>query len=150
MTSEQTPVLWPLIAGAGACRRRARRSGVDLLSGGAFYCDPLGWVKDDAIPVTNPNVFVFGKPGRGKSGTVKVFCLRMMDFGYRVLVLGDTKDEYEALCRALGVEPFVIGHGLPTRVNPLDVGPLGVGVGAAGRRRRRPAGGASCSTGGWR
>ena len=101
--------------------------GIDLLSGGAFYCDPLGWVKQDGIPVTNPNVFVFGKPGRGKSGTVKIFCLRMMDFGYRVLVLGDTKDEYESMCRALGVEPFVIGHGLPARVNPLDVGPLGSG-----------------------
>jgi hypothetical protein len=70
-------------------------------------------------------VFVFGKPGRGKSGTVKIFCLRMMDYGYRVLILGDTKDEYEPLCRALGVEPFVIGHGLPTRVNPLAIGPLG-------------------------
>ena len=73
--------------------------------------------------MTNPNVFVFGKPGRGKSATVKVFCLRMMDFGYRVLILGDTKDEYEALCRALGVEPFAIGHGLagpdqPARARP--------------------------------
>ena len=126
MTSEQTPVLWPLIAGQGMPPTGAQM-GVDLLSGGAFYCDPLGWVKDDSIPVTNPNVFVFGKPGRGKSGTVKVFCLRMMDFGYRVLILGDTKDEYEALSRALGVEPFVIGHGLPARVNPLDIGPLGVG-----------------------
>ena len=126
MTSEQTPVLWPLIAGQGLPPTGAQ-IGVDLLSGGAFHCDPLGWVKDDAIPVTNPNVFVFGKPGRGKSGTVKVFCLRMMDFGYRVLILGDTKDEYEALCRALGVEPFVIGHGLPARVNPLDAGPLGSG-----------------------
>ena len=126
MTSEQTPVLWPLIAGQGLPPSGAQL-GVDLLSGGAFYCDPLGWVKDDAIPVTNPNVFVFGKPGRGKSATVKVFALRMMDFGYRVLILGDTKDEYEALCRALGVEPFVIGHGFPTRVNPLDIGPLGQG-----------------------
>ncbi len=124
MTSEQTPALWPLIAGHGLPPTGAQ-IGVDLLSGGAFYCDPLGWVKDDDIPVTNPNVFIFGKPGRGKSGTVKVFCLRMMEFGYRVLILGDTKDEYEGLCRALGVEPFVIGHGLPTRVNPLDVGPLG-------------------------
>ncbi len=124
MTSEQTPVLWPFISGQGLPPTGALM-GVDLLSGGAFYCDPLGWVKDDAIPVTNPNVFVFGKPGRGKSGTVKVFCLRMMDFGYRVLVLGDTKDEYEGLCRALGVEPIVIGHGLSARVNPLDLGPLG-------------------------
>ena len=125
MTSEQTPALWPLIA-SQALAPTGAQIGVDLLSGGAFYCDPLGWVKDDGIPVTNPNVFVFGKPGRGKSGTVKIFCLRMMDFGYRVLVLGDTKDEYEGMCRALGVEPFVIGHGLSARVNPLDIGPLGV------------------------
>jgi hypothetical protein len=126
MTSEQTPVLWPLIAAQGLPPTGAQM-GIDLLSGGAFYCDPMGWVKDDALPVTNPNVFVFGKPGRGKSGTVKIFCLRMLDFGYRVLILGDTKDEYEALCRALGVEPFRIGHGLPARVNPLDIGPLGAG-----------------------
>ena len=126
MTSEQTPVFWPLIAANGLPPTGAQM-GIDLLSGGAFYCDPVGWVTDDEIPVTNPNVFVFGKPGRGKSGTVKIFCLRMMDFGYRVLILGDTKDEYEALCRALGVEPFVIGHGLPARVNPLALGPLGHG-----------------------
>ena len=124
MTSEQTPVFWPLIAANGLPPTGAQM-GIDLLSGGAFYCDPFGWVTDDTVPVTNPNVFVFGKPGRGKSGTVKIFCLRMMDYGYRVLILGDTKDEYEALCRALGVEPFVIGHGLPTRVNPLAIGPLG-------------------------
>lgn len=126
MTSEQTPVLWPLIAAQGLPPTGAQM-GIDLLSGGAFYCDPLGWVKDDGIGVTNPNVFVFGKPGRGKSGTVKIFCLRMMEFGYRVLILGDTKDEYEGLCRALGTEPFVIAHGFPARVNPLDLGPLGDG-----------------------
>jgi hypothetical protein len=126
MTSEQTPVFWPLIAANGLPPTGAQM-GIDLLSGGAFYCDPFGWVTDDTVPVTNPNVFVFGKPGRGKSGTVKIFCLRMMDYGYRVIILGDTKDEYEALCRALGVEPFVIGHGMPTRVNPLAIGPLGHG-----------------------
>jgi hypothetical protein len=138
MTSEQTPVFWPLIAANGLPPTGAQM-GIDLLSGGAFYCDPVGWVTDDEIPVTNPNVFVFGKPGRGKSGTVKVFCLRMMDFGYRVLILGDTKDEYAALCRALGVEPFVIGHGLPARVNPLALGPLGHGwdtLSAAEAQRR--------------
>ena len=113
--------------------------GIDLLSGGTFCCDPVGWVTDPAVPVTNPNVFVFGKPGRGKSATVKVFCLRMMDFGYRVLILGDTKDEYQPLCRALGVEPFVIGPGQPTRINPLAIGPLGqdwAGLPAAEARRR--------------
>ena len=126
MTSEQTPVVWPLIASNGLPPTGAQM-GIDLLSGGAFYCDPIGWVINDDIPVTNPNMVVFGKPGRGKSGTVKVFCLRMLAFGYRVLILGDTKDEYEPMCRALGVEPFVVGHGLRARVNPLAFGPLGHG-----------------------
>lgn len=123
MTSEQTPVLWPIIAGAGLPPTGAPM-GFNVLSGGTFYCDPMGWVADDSIPVTNPNVFIFGKPGRGKSALVKAFMLRMIRFGYRSLVLGDVKDEYEDISRALGVDPFRIGPGLPGRINPLDLGPL--------------------------
>ena len=119
MTSDQAPVLWPLIAAPGLPPTGAQM-GIDHLSGGSFYADPNGWVLDDAIPVTNPNIFAFGKPGRGKSGTVKAFCLRMMDFGYRTLILGDPKDEYEKLCRALGVQPFAIGHGLGAVVRAPD------------------------------
>lgn len=126
MTSDQAPILWPLIAAPGLPPTGAQM-GVDLLSGGSFYADPIGWTLDEAIPVTNPNVMMFGKPGRGKSGTAKAFVLRMMDFGYRALVLGDVKDEYEPLCRALGVTPFAIGPGLPARINPLSLGPLGQG-----------------------
>lgn len=124
MTSDQAPVLWPFISTPGLPPTGAQM-GIDHLSGGAFYADPIGWVLDDRISVTNPNIFSFGKPGRGKSATTKAFCMRMMDFGYRTLVLGDTKDEYAALCRQLGVEPFAVGHGLPTRINPLAIGPLG-------------------------
>ena len=123
MTSDQAPVWWPLIATPGLPPTGAQL-GIDQLSGGSFYADPNGWVLSDDVPVTNPNIFAFGKPGRGKSGTVKAFALRMMDFGYRTLILGDPKDEYEKLCRAFGVEPFVIGHGLPARINPLAFGPL--------------------------
>ncbi|MEJ7742384.1 MAG: hypothetical protein WKF73_07460 [Nocardioidaceae bacterium] len=47
----------------------------------------------------------------------------MMDFGYRTLILGDPKDEYEKLCRAFGVEPFAIGHGLPLENQPAGVRP---------------------------
>ncbi|MGB3763739.1 MAG: ATP-binding protein, partial [Ornithinimicrobium sp.] len=54
-------------------------------------------------------------------------CNRMLQFGYRVLILGDPKDEYEKLCRAYGVSPFAVGPGMSTRVNPLAKGPLGVG-----------------------
>ncbi|MDR7254968.1 hypothetical protein J2X46_003970 [Nocardioides sp. BE266] len=125
MTSEETPVLWPLISGDGLPPWGAEM-GYDVLSGGKFYCDPMGWVLDDSIPVTNPNIFIFGKPGRGKSATVKAFMIRMIKFGYRSLVLGDVKDEYEDLARFLGVTPFRIGPGLPGRINPLDLGPLGL------------------------
>jgi hypothetical protein len=126
MTSDQAPVLWPFIATPGLPPTGAQM-GIDLLSGGSFYADPHGWVLDDSVPVTNPNMFIFGKPGRGKSATVKALLLRMMDFGYRALILGDPKDEYQLLCRALGVEPLAIGPGLPSRINPLSFGPLGDG-----------------------
>ncbi|GGB21915.1 ATP-binding protein [Flexivirga endophytica] len=126
MTSEQAPVFWPFIAAPGLPPTGAQM-GIDELSGGSFFADPLGWTLDDSVPVTNGNIFSFGKPGRGKSGTTKAFCLRMMDFNYRTLVCGDPKDEYEPLCRALNVEPFAVGHGMPTRINPISFGPLGEG-----------------------
>jgi hypothetical protein len=126
MTADQTPVLWPLVA-SPALPPRGAQMGIDLFSRCSFYADPNGWVLDPDIPVSNPNLFCFGKPGMGKSATVKAFCLRMMGFGYRVLVLGDPKDEYEILCRTLGVEPIAIGQGLPARINPLAFGPLGEG-----------------------
>ncbi|WP_375504463.1 ATP-binding protein [uncultured Jatrophihabitans sp.] len=124
MTSEQVGGVWPLIAGDGLPSTGAQM-GVDFLSGGAFHVDPIGWTLGGVAGVTNPNMMFFGAPGRGKSGTVKMFCLRMMAYAYRTLILGDVKDEYEPLCRALGVEPHVVGHGLPARINPLDFGPLG-------------------------
>jgi len=123
MSSDQAPVFWPFIATPGLPPTGAQM-GIDVLSGSAFYADPLGWVLRDDIPVTNPNVFCFGKPGTGKSATGKAFCLRMTDFGYRILILGDVKDEYEDLCRFFGVEPFVVGPGMSARINPLDFGPL--------------------------
>ena len=126
MTSDQAPVFWPFVS-APALPPTGAQMGVDQLSGGSFYCDPFGWVLRDDVPATNPNIFQFAKPGTGKSGTTKAFCTRMMPFGYRTLVLGDPKDEYESLCRALGVEPFAIGPGLPARINPLAMGPLGHG-----------------------
>lgn len=126
MTSDQAPVLWPFIATPGLPPTGAAM-GIDLLAGGTFHADPFGWVLRDDVPVTNPNVICFGKPGRGKSATTKAFVLRMMDVGYRTLVLGDPKDEYEPLCRLLGVDPIRIGPGLPARINPLAFGPLADG-----------------------
>ena len=139
MTSDQAPVFWPFIS-APALPPTGAQMGIDQLSGGSFYLDPFGWVLADQVPVTNPNIFQFAKPGLGKSGTTKAFCNRMMPFGYRTLVLGDPKDEYEASCRAHGVEPFVIGPGMSTRINPLAKGPL-----AHGWSRLSARGGAATS-----
>jgi hypothetical protein len=124
MTSEQVGGVWPLIAADGLPPIGALM-GIDQLSGGAFYADPIGWTLAGTAGVTNPNVMIFGAPGQGKSGTVKIFSLRMMAYGYRTLILGDVKDEYEGLCHSLGVAPHAVGHGLPARINPLDFGPLG-------------------------
>lgn len=126
MTSDQAPAFWPFIP-TPALPPTGAQMGIDVASGAAFHCDPLGWVVRPDVPITNPNIMCFGKPGMGKSGTTKAFILRMMDFGYRSLILGDTKDEYEGLCRFLGVEPIALGTGLGARVNPLALGPLGHG-----------------------
>ncbi|OLT43910.1 ATP-binding protein [Serinicoccus sp. CNJ-927] len=126
MTSEQAAALWPLITGPGLPATGAF-IGMDVLSGAAHYCDPHGWTLNPDVPVTNPNIMVFGKPGTGKSATVKAFCLRSIDFGYRILVPGDPKDEYEDLARFLGVAPIAVGPGMAARVNPLSLGPLGQG-----------------------
>jgi hypothetical protein len=123
MTSDQAGVLWPFVA-APALPPTGAQMGIDYFSGSSFYFDPNAWVKDDQIPVTNSNIVVQGKPGMGKSATIKAMIIRMSDFGYRTLILGDPKDEYEDLCRFMGAEPIVIGHGHPGRINPLSWGPL--------------------------
>ncbi len=126
MTSDQAPVLWPFVTGP-AIPPRGAQMGIDYLSRTSFHADPNGWVLDENIPVSNPNMITFGKPGMGKSATVKAFVLRMLGFGYKALVLGDVKDEYEPLCRAVGVTPIAIGQGLNARINPLEFGPLKLG-----------------------
>ena len=148
MTSDQAPVFWPFIA-APVLPPTGAQMGIDELSGGSFYCDPIGWVLDDEIPVTNPNVFVFGKPGTGKSSYVKAFIIRMIDFGYRALILGDPKDEYEAAV------PGVRGDPVRDRPRPADPDqparhrPARRRLGHAWTRTRPSGGRRSSSPAGW-
>jgi len=113
--------LFPLLAANGVPALGARM-GYDTLSGGAFYCHPIEWVLRGVA--TNPNLVLFGEPGRGKSSTVVAFCLRMMLFGIKTLISGDLKGEYTPLLHALGVTPIALGSGSPARLNALDLGPL--------------------------
>ena len=77
MTSDQAPVLWPFVTSPGLPPRGAQM-GIDYFSRASFYADPNGWVLDPNVPVSNPNMFTFGKPGMGKSATAKAFVLRML------------------------------------------------------------------------
>lgn len=113
--------LFPLLAANGIPALGAR-IGYDALSGGAFYCHPIEWVLMGLA--TNPNMVIFGEPGRGKSSTVVAFLLRMMPFGIKTLISGDVKGEYSPLLRALGVAPIALGRGSSARLNALDLGPL--------------------------
>ncbi|WP_211240462.1 type VI secretion protein [Haloglycomyces albus] len=97
--------------------------GVDCQSGGSFSCHPIEWVVQGYT--TNPNFLVTGIPGAGKSATVKSLAFRLMAYGIKTFILGDLKNEYAPVARAVGVEPVAIGPGLSARLNPLDAGPLG-------------------------
>ena len=100
--------------------------GVDCLTGGAFSCHPIEWLHSGLI--TNPNMLITGVPGAGKSAAIKSLAMRLMAYGVKTFVLGDIKNEYAALSRALGVEPVELGPGLGARLNPLDAGPLGMNL----------------------
>ena len=120
--SSEVGGLFPLLA-ANPTPPVGARMGYDALSGSAFYCHPIEWVLREGL-ATNPNLMIFGEPGRGKSSTVVAFCLRMMLFGVKTLISGDVKGEYTPLLRALGVTPIALGRGSSHRLNALDLGPL--------------------------
>ena len=121
-STAQVQGLYPWLHGAPlpAC---GAYLGVDCLSGAAFSCHPVEWLHRGLI--TNPNLLITGVPGAGKSATIKALALRLMAYGVRTFVVGDVKNEYAPLARALGVTPVELGPGLGSRLNPLDAGPLG-------------------------
>jgi type IV secretory pathway VirB4 component len=118
----QVQGLYPWLHGAGVPAAGAY-IGVDCLSGGAFACHPVEWLRRGLI--TNPNLLVTGVPGAGKSATLKALAVRLAAYGVKTLVAGDLKNEYAPLARAFGTAPVELGPGLPARLNPLDAGPLG-------------------------
>ncbi len=94
--------------------------GQDLYSGASFVYDP--WVLYQAGIITAPNVVLAGIVGSGKSSLAKSLYTRSLPFGRRVYVPGDPKGEHTAIARAVGGRAIQLGHGLPTRLNPLDEG----------------------------
>ncbi|WP_019482642.1 ATP-binding protein [Arthrobacter sp. TB 23] len=94
--------------------------GQDLYSGGSFVYDP--WVLYARGVITAPNVVLAGIVGSGKSSLAKSLYTRSLPFGRRVYIPGDPKGEHTAVAEAVGGQAIVLGHGLNTRLNPLDEG----------------------------
>ena len=98
--------------------------GLDLLAGGSEFC----WDPFDAYAagvVTNPNCWILGEPGNGKSALVKCLLWRMAgiygtgDNG-RWFAIADPKGEYAPLGERLGLTTVRLAPGGVTRVNPLE------------------------------
>jgi hypothetical protein len=121
-TTTQLCGLFPFTAASGA-PASGTPVGRDLLSGEVVCLDPIAWMR--AGLVTNPGVFLAGEPGIGKSVLSKRLVTGAVDAGTGVIILGDTKPDYDKLTRHLGGQVIKIGRGLD-RLNPLDAGPLGV------------------------
>jgi hypothetical protein len=120
-TTVQACGLWPYTLGAGA-PLAGTVIGRHQMSGEVVCLDPLSWL--GAGLTTNPNMFVLGQPGTGKSTLVKRLAMGAAARGDTVLVLGDVRPDYVALTEYLGGQVIRIGRGLDT-INPLDPGPLG-------------------------
>ena len=98
--------------------------GPDLLAGGAEFCwDPFDAYQANII--TNPNAWVLGEPGNGKSALIKCLLWRMTGvYGKgRWIAIVDPKGEYRLLAEELGLNIIRLSPGGTVRINPLAPGP---------------------------
>ena len=123
-TTAQACGMYPFTAGSGS-PVAGTPVGRHMLWGEVVCLDPLAWLR--AGLVTNPGVFMLGEPGIGKSVMAKRLITGAVAAGTRVLILGDTKPDYDKLTRHLGGQVIHLGRGLDT-INPLDPGPLGAAL----------------------
>lgn len=114
-TTATLQACWP--APSSPPNRRGVLIGVDQHHQ-PFRFDP--WELYDARIITNPNIFIVGQIGRGKSSLVKTLLHRSILHGRRAAVI-DPKGEYGPLAQAVGGQPIVLGPGSDVRLNPLDL-----------------------------
>jgi len=111
----------------GSFGHRGTYVGLDLLAGGAEFC----WDPFEAYAaglVTNPNGWVLGEPGNGKSALIKCLLWRQNAvYGTgpngRWTAIADPKGEYAVLAEHLGLTVVKLSPGGSTTINPLAPGP---------------------------
>ena len=118
-TSVQVCGLWPFSTGTGTPMIGVPL-GRSLISGATLCADPVSWFQDASL-ISNPSVFVLGRPGLGKSSLLRRMALGLAGFGVMPLVLGDLKPDYVDLVGALGGQVIRLGRGRGY-LNVLDPG----------------------------
>lgn len=116
-TTAQLRGTYPFVAEAGL-HADGMYMGTDRFSRGAFVYDVFTLYQAGLL--SNPNIFIGGTIGSGKSSLAKTLLSRSSAFGLRWLVPCDLKSEYGPMARALGVEPIILGPGTGNALNPLD------------------------------
>ncbi|MEF2978120.1 ATP/GTP-binding protein [Subtercola sp. YIM 133946] len=94
--------------------------GKNLATGASVCCDPISWFQRANL-ISNPSMFVLGKPGLGKSSLTRRMAAGLAGYGTLPLVLGDLKPDYVDLIRALDGQVITLGRGRGY-LNILDPG----------------------------
>ena len=121
-TTANLASLYPWHTGPGPTRR-GPYVGVNVTGGGTgWFYDPFELYGG---ALTDSNVLIAGRPGKGKSTAVKTFLYREIAvYGTkRFIAINDPKGEYSALGERLGMPIIKLYPGGQHRLNPLDPAP---------------------------
>nr|WP_208851910.1 ATP/GTP-binding protein [Pseudoclavibacter terrae] len=118
-TTVQVCGLWPFAIGTGTPMVGVPL-GRHIHTGATLCCDPISWFQRAKL-ISNPSMFVLGKPGLGKSSVVRRMATGLAGYGVMPLVLGDLKPDYVDLIEALEGQVITLGRGRGY-LNVLDPG----------------------------
>jgi hypothetical protein len=115
-TTNQVCGLWPFGVGTGLPQYGAIL-GKHQETSVAVPCDPITYFTTGLI--SNPSMFLMGKPGLGKSTLASRMIIALENMGIHTLVLGDLKPDYVEVITALGGQIITLGRNVG-HLNVLD------------------------------
>lgn len=118
-TTAQVPGLFPFAVGAGTPMIGVPL-GRSLLTNATLCCDPISWFQRAHL-ISNPSVFILGKPGLGKSTIIRRMAVGLAAYGVLPMVLGDLKPDMVEVIDAMDGQVIRLGHGR-SFLNILDPG----------------------------